>query len=144
MSNRVATRAVIVALTFVVAGSSACRRSPLKPSDNGVAAVGAGGAEARGNPSGTVGPLPADCHDATNAKACPPDPTDPSGAKLPAHGGACRLPLCRPCGSETQPAFRDESGQRQAGFCTCVPMSDDSGRGVFSCYTTKVWKERAH
>jgi hypothetical protein len=93
--------------------------------------------------TGTVGPLGADCYDTSAAKACPPDPTDPSGQQLPAHGGACRLPVCRPCGSESKPSFRDEGGRASAGFCICVPRSDDSGRGVFTCYTTAAWKQRA-
>jgi hypothetical protein len=95
-------------------------------------------------PPGTVGPLGDDCYATAGAVACPPDPTDPSGRKLPAHGGACRLPVCRPCGSAKKLAFRDEHGRAMAGFCICVPKSDDSGQGVFTCYTTEAWKKRAH
>ena len=92
-------------------------------------------------PAGTVGPLGEDCYSTAGAVACPPDPTDPSGRKLPAHGGACSLPVCRPCGSAKKLAFRDEHGVATAGFCICVPKSDDSGRGVFSCYATEAWKK---
>jgi hypothetical protein len=88
-----------------------------------------------------VGPLGDDCYSTAGAVACPPDPTDPSGRKLPAHGGACSLPVCRPCGSAKKLAFRDEHGVAMAGFCICVPKSDDSGRGVFSCYVTEAWKK---
>ena len=93
---------------------------------------------------GEVGPLGNDCYDAKQAKPCPPDPSDPSGRKLPAHGGACRFPACRPCGSETTVAFRDEHGAPSSGFCICVPTSDSSGRGTFSCYSTKAWKARSN
>lgn len=94
-------------------------------------------------PAGTVGPLGDDCYSTAAAVACPPDPTDPSGRKLAAHGGACSLPVCRPCGSAKKPAFRDEHGVAMAGYCICVPKSDDSGRGVFTCYATEAWKKRA-
>ena len=96
------------------------------------------------SPAGTVGPLGDDCYSTAGAVACPPDPTDPSGRKLPAYGGACSLPVCHPCGSAKKLAFRDEHGVAMAGFCICVPKSDDSGRGVFTCYATEAWKKRAH
>jgi len=99
-------------------------------------------AENRAPPAGTVGPLGDDCYSTAGAVACPPDPTDPSGQNLSAHGGACSLHVCRPCGSAAKLAFRDEHGVASAGFCVCVPRSDDSGRGVFTCYSTKAWKER--
>ncbi len=92
---------------------------------------------------GEVGPLGSDCYDTKQAKACPPDASDPSGHKLPAHGGACRFPSCRPCGSEKALAFRDEHGAASAGFCICVPTSDSSGRGTLSCYSKQAWKSRA-
>jgi len=137
-------RFAVVMLSFaVMAAAPACRRTDSKPSDAQAASAGGGGAPATPPATGTVGPLGADCYDTTSAKACPPDATDPSGHRLPAHGGACRLPVCRPCGSETKPSFRDERGQVSAGFCICVPVSDDSGRGVFTCYTTQAWKKRA-
>ena len=92
---------------------------------------------------GEVGPLGADCYDTKQAKACPADEKDPSGHKLPAHGGACRFPICRPCGSEKALAFRDEHGAASPGFCICVPTSDSSGRGTLSCYSNQAWKSRA-
>jgi hypothetical protein len=91
---------------------------------------------------GEVGPLGSDCFDTKDARACPPDPSDPSGHNLPAHGGACRFPVCRPCGSEAALAFRDEHGTASAGFCLCVPTSDSSGRGTLSCYDKQAWKNR--
>jgi hypothetical protein len=93
---------------------------------------------------GEVGPLGADCYDTKQAKACPPDASDPSGHKLPAHGGACRFPSCRPCGSEKTLAFRDDHGAASAGYCICVPTSDSSGRGTLSCYSKEAWKKRAN
>ncbi|MFL5306931.1 MAG: hypothetical protein ACJ8F1_17070 [Polyangia bacterium] len=93
---------------------------------------------------GEVGPLGNDCYDTKRAKACPPDPSDPSGRKLPAHGGECRFPVCRPCGSETAVAFRDEHGKPSSGFCICVPTSDSSGRGTLSCYSQEAWKHRTN
>ena len=126
-------RFAVLVLSFAVMAVPACRRSGSKPSAG----------DASPSATGTVGPLGADCYDTTSAKACPPDATDPSGQRLPAHGGACRLPVCRPCGSETALSFRDERGHASAGFCVCVPVSDDSGRGVFTCYTTDAWKKRA-
>jgi hypothetical protein len=93
---------------------------------------------------GEVGPLGTDCYDAKHAKACPPDPSDPSGRKLPAHGGACRFPVCRPCGSQTAVAFRDEHGKPSSGFCICVPTSDSSGRGTLSCYSKDAWNHRSN
>lgn len=92
---------------------------------------------------GEVGPLGSDCYDTKLAKACPPDPSDPSGQKLPAHGGECHFPVCRPCGSETKLAFRDEHGAPSAGYCICVPRSDSSGRGSLSCYSKEAWKRRS-
>lgn len=91
---------------------------------------------------GEVGPLGSDCYDTKQSKACPPDPTDPSGQKLPAHGGECHFPICRPCGSETVLAFRDEHGAPSAGYCICVPRSDSSGRGSLTCYSRAAWKSR--
>jgi len=92
---------------------------------------------------GEVGPLGNDCYETKQAKACPPDPSDPSGRRLPAHGGECHFPVCRPCGSETALAFRDEHGAPSAGFCICVPRSDSSGRGSLTCYDKAAWKRRS-
>jgi len=91
---------------------------------------------------GEVGPLGDDCYDAKQAKPCPPDGSDPSGHHLPIHGGACHFPICRPCGSETMLAFRDEHGTPSNGYCICVPRSDSSGRGSLSCYSKQAWKSR--
>lgn len=93
---------------------------------------------------GEVGPLGSDCYDTKQAKACPPDGTDPSGHHLPAHGGECHFPICRPCGSETTVAFRDEHGTPSAGYCICVPRSDSSGRGSLTCYGKQAWKKRTN
>ena len=95
-----------------------------------------------GPPAGTVGPLADDCYSTAAAVACPPDPGDPSGRNLPTLGGACALNVCRPCGSATKLAFRDEHGIATAGFCVCVPKSDDSGKGSFTCYSNEAWKNR--
>ncbi|HEY8926665.1 MAG TPA: hypothetical protein VIU64_19915 [Polyangia bacterium] len=92
---------------------------------------------------GEEGPLGGDCYDTKQAKACPPDPSDPSGRKLAAHGGECHFPVCRPCGSETALAFRDEHGAPSAGYCICVPRSDSSGRGSLTCYDKAAWKRRS-
>jgi len=92
---------------------------------------------------GEVGPLGDDCYGTKLAKPCPPDPRDPSGQKLAAHGGECHFPVCRPCGSETTLAFRDEHGAPSAGYCICVPRSDSSGRGSLSCYSKEAWKKRS-
>ena len=132
---------LIVAITAPVS----CERRSAAPSTTAPAsATPAPTNRSTPPPTGTVGPLGDDCYATAGAVACPPDPTDPSGRKLPAHGGACRLPVCRPCGSAKKLAFRDEHDRAMAGFCICVPTSDDSGRGVFTCYTTEEWKKRAH
>jgi hypothetical protein len=140
---------VAALVVFIVIGNvvtiAGCKRSSGERGSGTEGAVGAAGpahAATPQPPPGTVGPLGADCYDTTAAAACPQDPTDPSGRRLPAHGGSCRIPVCRPCGSETTLAFRDEHGVASPGFCICVPMSDNSGRGVFSCDTTDVWKKR--
>ena len=128
----------VLLLTCAISAASACIRKQPQDSQPGSASSGA----AKPSPPGTVGPLGADCYDTKGAPACPPDPTDPTGRKLPAHGGACSLHVCRPCGSQTALAFRDEGGRAMAGFCSCVPKSDDSGRGVFSCYSPDAWRKR--
>ncbi|HVY37812.1 MAG TPA: hypothetical protein VHM31_07745 [Polyangia bacterium] len=136
------TTALILAL---LAGlGSACNRANPPPAPSAAPAPAAPETFTPPSAPGEVGPLGSDCYDTKQAKACPPDPTDPSGKKLPAHGGACRFPLCRPCGSETAVAFRDEHGAPSSGFCICVPTSDSSGRGTLSCYSTKAWKSRAN
>jgi len=127
-------------LCALLAGlSSACHRDSAPPAP---AATPLPETATPQSAPGEVGPLGSDCYDTKQAKACPPDPSDPTGRKLPAHGGACRFPLCRPCGSETAVAFRDEHGAPSSGFCICVPTSDSSGRGTLSCYSSKAWKSR--
>ena len=126
----------VLLLTCALLGAATCSRTRPQGSGSGGAAVAAPA------PAGTVGPLGADCYDTKGAQACPPDPTDPSGRKLAAHGGACTLNVCRPCGSATAPAFRDETGHPTPGYCICVPKSDDSGRGVFTCYSLDAWRKR--
>lgn len=82
------------------------------------------------------------CYSAVGAAACPADPSDPSGRNLPVAGSTCDIPLCRPCGAETTPAFRDEKGAATAGYCICVPNSGDSPRRTLSCFSTDAWKKR--
>lgn len=84
-----------------------------------------------------------DCYSTAGAVACPPDSHDTSGRKLPAPGGLCTLPPCKPCGSATAPAYRDSTGAPQAGWCICVPKSDDSGIGIYTCFSTRDWNERS-
>lgn len=132
--------APLIAIALLVAPG--CRK---KGTGENEAAQSAKAAAEPGPPPsapGTFGPLGADCYDVSSAAACPPDPSDPSGHKLPAHGGPCKLPVCRPCGSKKVLAFRDEHGAPSAGYCICVPQSDDSGRGTFSCYSVDAWKKR--
>jgi hypothetical protein len=131
---------VLLALMIVLLPS--CRRNAPQAGGATEARAGAPAAPAS-SPPGTVGPLPSDCYDTTHAAACPQDRTDPSGKGLPAHGGPCRLDVCRPCGSSKNVAFRDEHGAASAGFCVCVPKSDDSGMGTFSCYSPQAWKTRS-
>src|SRR5689334_16133582 len=130
----------LLALTIVVL--PCCRRDAPQAGRAPEARAQAPAAPAS-SPPGTVGPLPVDCYDTSHAAPCPPDPTDSSGKKLPAHGGPCRIDVCRPCGSPKNLAFRDEHGVASAGFCVCVPKSDDSGMGTFSCYGPEAWKKRS-
>lgn len=140
----------VLAFTLAIAiGPTACNRTPptappappaAPPAVPAPAPPPTSGAQAPGE----VGPLGKDCYDTSLAIACPPDPSDPSGKKLPAHGGACHFPVCRPCGSETKSSFRDESGTPSAGYCICVPTSDSSGRGTLTCYSPRAWKSRGN
>ena len=135
-----------LALTLAIAiGPAACKRTPTTATP-APAAVPAPipPPPAVGQAPGEVGPLGSDCYDTSHAKACPPDPSDPSGKKLPAYGGRCQFPVCRPCGSETAPSFRDEHGAPSAGYCICVPTSDSSGRGTLTCYSPGAWKSRGN
>src|SRR2546429_170066 len=85
-----------VLLTLAITDAMACERPTAAPSAGPAATATT---RVTPPPAGTVGPLGNDCYSTTGAVACPPDPSDPSGRKLPAHGGACNLPVCRPCGS---------------------------------------------
>ena len=122
-----------LAVALVVA-TPGCKRTRPEDRRTNVAAVPAATPREQASAPGEVGPLGSDCYQTKHAKACPPDPTDPSGRKLPAHGGACQFPNCRPCGSATALAFRDDHGVPSRGFCICVPTSDSSGRGTLTCY----------
>ncbi len=107
----------------------ACSRGKQAP----VAPEGAAGAPMIGQ---------AACYDTSASTACPPDKTDPSGKGLPTSGTLCLLPVCKPCGSATAPASRDSAGNPRPGWCICVPRSDDSGQGVFSCFGLEEWRVR--
>jgi hypothetical protein len=72
-----------------------------------------------------------DCYKAAGAGACPKDPTDPSG--LPQSGAVCSVPVCKTCGSDTVPAYRDATGAPRAGWCICVEKSDGKGVRTYSC-----------
>ncbi|MBC8133457.1 MAG: hypothetical protein H7X95_10795 [Deltaproteobacteria bacterium] len=90
------------------------------------------------------GPRPGDvdCYKTTGAAACLPDPTDPTGMKLPTPGAACTLPPCGVCGSANAPAFRDSVGVAKTGWCICIAKSDDSGARVYSCFGVNEWQSR--
>lgn len=106
----------------------------------GVAPQSGEGDEAALRAMGVVGPLAPDCHDTKSARPCPKDEADPTGRGLPAPGGHCASPSCRPCGSATKPAFRNSKGKATAGWCICVPRSDNIGVGVYSCFTPAEWR----
>lgn len=133
----------VLTLALFAALGPGCHRANPPPAPSPPRATATADTSTPPSAPGEVGPLGNDCYDTKQAKACPPDPRDPSGRKLPAHGGACQFPLCRPCGSDTTVAFRDEKGVASAGFCICVPTSDSSGRGTLSCYSSQAWKSRA-
>ena len=104
---------------------------------------GAGGAAATEMPrTRATAAVSVDCFDTAGAAPCPPDLKDPSGKKLPRHGGICTLPTCKPCGSNEAPAFRDSEGAPQVGWCMCIPTSDDSGHGTYTCSTKAAWDQR--
>ena len=107
----------------------ACTRGKQAPAGT----TGSAGAPAVGQPG---------CYDTSTSTACPFDKTDPSGKGLPASGSLCLLPPCKPCGSATAPASRDGAGNPRPGWCICVPRSDDSGQGVFSCFSNDEWRDR--
>lgn len=83
-----------------------------------------------------------DCYKTAGATACPADPSDPSGMKLPMSGGICSLATCAVCGSATAPAFRDTAGVAKPGWCICVVKSDDSGTHIYSCLGLDEWQSR--
>jgi len=138
--------ALTLSLLVCVLGGGCRRASQNTPSAAGPATSSAAPADATASTTppntGTVGPIQPDCFDIKNARPCPTDSSDPSGKGLPAHGGPCRLPLCSPCGAASALAYRDEHGTATAGYCMCVPHSDDSGTGSFSCFDTASWKRR--
>jgi hypothetical protein len=72
-----------------------------------------------------------DCYKATGAGVCPKDPSDPSG--LPQTGAVCSVPICKTCGSDKVPAYRDATGAPHVGWCICVEKSDGSGVRTYSC-----------
>lgn len=72
-----------------------------------------------------------DCYKTTGAAACPRDPSHPSG--LPRAGALCALPVCKVCGSDRAPAYRDETGAPQVGWCICVEKSETKGVSTYSC-----------
>lgn len=82
------------------------------------------------------------CNDTSKSVACPADTSDPSGKGLPKPGGLCTVPACKPCGSATVPAFRDDTGAPRRGWCLCVPRSDDSPTATYSCFTLDDWAQR--
>jgi hypothetical protein len=118
-----------VKFALLLLAGLACSRGKQAP----VAPEGAAGAPVIGQ---------AACYDTSGATACPPDKSDPSGKGLPASGSLCLLPPCKPCGSATAPASRDSAGKARPGWCICVPRSDDSGQGVFSCFGLDEWAQR--
>lgn len=84
----------------------------------------------------------ADCYKVADAKACPPNPADPSGLGLPTPGASCNLPPCGVCGSASVAAFRDFAGAAKPGWCICVTKSDDSGQNIYSCFGLNEWQNR--
>lgn len=71
------------------------------------------------------------CYNKTGAALCPRDPSDPAG--LPRSGAVCTVPVCKTCGSDQVPAYRDATGAPHTGWCICVEKSDDSGVRIYSC-----------
>lgn len=84
-----------------------------------------------GAPGTAVLPGMPDCYKTTGAAACPRDPSHPSG--LPRSGAVCALPTCQVCGSDKAPAYRDETGAPQVGWCICVEKSETQGVSTYSC-----------
>jgi hypothetical protein len=80
-----------------------------------------------------------DCYKTASAEVCPPDPSDPSGRRLPAPGSTCTLGECAVCGSTTASVFRDATGASKSGWCICVAKSDGSG-SVYSCFAPSEWQ----
>jgi hypothetical protein len=80
-----------------------------------------------------------DCYKTAGSVACPPDPSDTSGNMLPASGGACTANACKPCGSAAANSYRDSTGTPKAGWCICVPKTDGTAGGVYSCASVKEW-----
>lgn len=84
------------------------------------------------------------CYKTDTSAACPPDSTDTSGNMLPASGGACTQDPCKPCGSASANSYRDSTGVPKMGWCICVPTTDGSGGGVYSCASVKEWAPQCH
>jgi len=105
-----------LAVAVLALAPAACTRRPQETAAEKAAAV------MPGSP---------DCYKKAGATTCPRDPSDPSG--LPRSGAVCSVPVCKTCGSDQVPAYRDESGAPHTGWCICVEKSDDSGVRIYSC-----------
>jgi hypothetical protein len=106
----------LFALAGLATMPAACTRRPSEGSTEKTAPVMPGSPE---------------CYKKAGASACPRDPSDPSG--LPRSGTVCSVPVCKTCGSDQVPAYRDENGAPRTGWCICVEKSDDSGVRIYSC-----------
>ncbi len=128
MTHRLVTTLGTAALLAWCLSSPACSR---------------GGKETASSAAGGTTAVPGspDCYRTTNAVACPRDPGDPSGKGLPTSGGVCTSPVCQPCGSASDPAFRDDTGTAKAGWCICVPRSDYVGVSIYTCRTAADWAQ---
>lgn len=129
MIGRLTTALVTGALLLPLLGAAACSRRT---------------APGRGADTGGPGPAPGDvdCYQTAGARACPPDPSDPSGQRLPTPGAVCALSECGVCGAAGGPAFRDAAGVTRPGWCICVTKSDGSGAKVYSCFGLDQWQKR--
>lgn len=150
MIGRLATLFVTGALLAPLLGAGGCSRKP------GAGSAGAGGDVGNSGKFGNFGnfgnfgqnaaagrvPGDPDCYQTTGAIACPPEPSDPSGQKLPTPGAVCALSECGVCGSSRAPAFRDAAGIARPGWCICVTKSDSSGAKIYSCFGLDEWQKR--
>ena len=124
--TRVRLHAAGVLLLFAGLGPACHRETPAAAPATAPASPPATSFTPQSAP-GEVGPLGIDCYDAKQAKACPPDPSDPSGRKLPAHGGACRFPVCRPCGSRPRSPSATNTARRPPDFASAFPCRTAPG-----------------